>query len=145
MIKCCIPFPKGVKYKAVQPTGKYAHSNWVESKYAIDFIVPVGTPVIAVKKGVVIMAKGNSKKHGLDASIDDTNLVAIDHRDGTFTEYLHLGYNKVFVKEGQEVEQGDVIAQTGLSGIMSEPHLHFNAFKVEGRKGISIPVEFEEG
>ena len=68
------PFPRGTETEVVSPTGEYAHENWPQTKYAVDFLVPVGTPVVAVMSGTVHMAKSDSDRHGLDVDLaqDDT-------------------------------------------------------------------------
>jgi murein DD-endopeptidase MepM/ murein hydrolase activator NlpD len=155
-MKCIHPFPKSVEFKILNPTGEYAHENFPETKYAQDFGLPLGTPVLVVKDGIVILAKYDSETHFSSAELENksleeimdiakkyTNLVGIKHDDQVFTEYLHLS-NKSVVHEGQSVKQGDIIGYVGLSGLTNAPHLHFNAFiKTDQNKGLSIPVEFE--
>lgn len=133
-----VPLPKDVKFAILKPKGKFAHENFIESKYALDFGVVIGTPVIASRSGQVVMIKADSQKFGLDATVEDTNLVVIDHLDGTSAEYLHLGYKQIFVKNGQTVKQGDVLGLTGNSGVMDVPHLHFNVFITKKAKSIQI-------
>ncbi len=138
------PFQDNVKIKIVKPTGKYAHENWVESKYAIDFLCSIDTPIICVKSGVVAVVKDDSDKYGFDEKFaNDANFVCIQHKDGTYAEYVHLGKDKVVVKVGQKFKTGDILGYAGLSGCMSEPHLHLNFFIIEDEKGISIPAEFK--
>ena len=140
-----LPFPETVEKKIVRPTGEYAHENFPESRYAIDFLLDVDTPILTARGGRVIRIKSDSDKHGLDAKLaNEANYVAINHGDGTYAEYIHLGKDRVEVREGQDVNAGNLLGYSGLSGCMSHPHLHFNAFKVEDGKGVSIPVEFTE-
>lgn len=137
------PLPDDVEIQMHQPEGEYAHENFPESRYAIDFLVDIGTPVVAVEKGKVVLVKSDFDEWGLDKELaEKANLVALKHEGNVYTEYLHLGKDKVAVQEGQEVEAGDILGYTGYSGCMSAPHLHLNAFKVESGKGVSIPVEF---
>ena len=139
------PLTKNIGIKIAKPTGEYAHENFPESKYAVDFLVDIGTSVLAARGGMVWKVKSDSDKYGLDKSLaQEVNLVAIDHGDGTYAEYLHLGKGQISVKEEQEIRVGDLLGYTGLSGVMDKPHLHFNVFKIENGKGASIPIEFEE-
>ncbi len=137
------PIPKDVKTEIGKPTRIYAHENYPESKYAIDFIVDIGTSVLAARDGKVSKIKSDSDKWGLNPElVKEVNFVAIDHRDGTYAEYLHLGKDKVVVSVGQDIKVGDVLGYTGLSGCMDVPHLHFNVFKIVEGKGVSMSVEF---
>lgn len=152
---CRYPFDvKKFKVKILKPRGDFAHENFPESRYAVDFELPLGTPVLAVRKGIVILTKHDSdgcyptsKVRNLTvAEMKElvnlsTNLVGIDHRNGIFTEYAHLAKDQVVSRE-HSVEKGEVIGYIGKSGLMNESHLHFNACKIENRKGISIPVKF---
>ena len=141
-----LPFPKSVKFKIAKPKGDYAHENFPEIKYAIDFVVPVDTPVLAIKSGKVTNLGDDSNEWGLDFNkyADKANFVEIEHKDGTFAEYLHLGKDKVKVKIGDKVKASDLIAYTGLSGLMDGPHLHLNVFRARNGKTISIPIELEK-
>jgi murein DD-endopeptidase MepM/ murein hydrolase activator NlpD len=143
-----LPFSKHVKFKMVKPE---AHEKFPETKHATDFIVDIETPVLASRGGTVIKVKSDSDtylhypndiKNLEDSEIrrlaeEHTNYVCIDHHDGTYAEYLHLGKDKILVKEGQKIRQGKLIGYTGLSGIMSRPHLHVNVFDKNSR-GISV-------
>lgn len=86
------------------------------------------TNVIAVKSGVVVYPSAKSK---LDCKNSDKscssygNYVVIQHSDGNYTLYGHLHENSITVKEGDTVEQGQVIAKVGNSGNSTGPHLHF--------------------
>jgi len=57
--------------------------------------------------------------------------VEIDHGNGIVTRYGHC--HRVFVKKGQEVVRGQVIAAVGSSGRSTNPHLHYEVV-VDGRK-----------
>lgn len=61
-----IPFSKDIKFEIAEPTGDYAHENYSEIYDAIDFVVPVGTPVLAIKEGKIILSNDNSNEWGLD-------------------------------------------------------------------------------
>lgn len=139
------PIPKGVQTKIMYPTGEYAHEKYPVIKYAKDFLIPSGTPIKAMEGGKVIFVKSDSNKYGLDKKFaDDANIVAIEHKDGTAIEYVHMGKNKIYVKVGDTVKTGDTLGLSGLSGCMSAPHLHANKFKYdENGKPISVPYDVE--
>ena len=72
------------------------------------------------------------------------NHVVIRHDDGQYSQYAHLRPGSVRVEIGDQVAQGDEIAELGNSGNSSEPHLHFqmtNGPDVLYSRG--IPVTFK--
>lgn len=131
-----LPFQK--KYKidiSNPPKGKYAHENWKGTKYAIDFSLPEGAKVLATKRGKVIEIKDNSKEWGTTLKyVNKVNYVTIEHNDETYAEYLHLGFKKIVVKEGEKVKKGQLLGYIGYSGCMTETHLHFNVFESKSVK-----------
>lgn len=80
----------------------------------IDWATPIGTPIVASNGGKVVTA-GWVSGYGY--------AVYINHDDGRQTRYGHL--NKVLVKVGQYVSQGEKIALSGNTGRSTGPHLHF--------------------
>ena len=80
----------------------------------VDFAMPVGTPVLAVGDGEVVIAKRSGAAG---------NYVAIRHGRQYTTRYMHL--KKLLVKPGQKVKRGDRIALSGNTGRSTGPHLHF--------------------
>ncbi len=75
-------------------------------------------PVYASRGGTVIFA-GTQSGYG--------KLVKIKHANGYETRYAHL--NKIYVRNGQKVKQGDNIGQSGMTGRVTGPHLHFEIRK----------------
>jgi len=51
------------------------------------------------------------------------NTVIVDHQDGYYTVYAHLG--TISVREGQIVSTGDQIGRVGQTGSLEGPRLHF--------------------
>jgi len=80
----------------------------------IDISSRVGTPVIAPADGV-ISDIGNDWIHG--------KVLVITHGFGITTRYAHL--NRVLVRVGQKVKRGEKIAEIGMSGKTTGPHLHY--------------------
>jgi len=106
-------------------------------KHAIDFIVPEGTEVLAALDGEVIVIKQDSEKGGSDLKyVKDANFVTIKHANNELSEYIHLKKGSVKVKEGDKVKEGQVLALTGLTGFLTQPHLHFH---------VCILTDTEEG
>lgn len=85
----------------------------------INIAVPEGTSVRAAEGGVVAYAGNELKGYG--------NLVLIRHEDGFVTAYAHA--KELFVKRGDTVKRGDVIAKAGQTGSVSSPQLHFEVRK----------------
>jgi murein DD-endopeptidase MepM/ murein hydrolase activator NlpD len=79
----------------------------------VDFAVPVGTEVLAAANGK-IMPNGWGKSYGVQL---------VCRVKGGFVIYAHL--SKTFVKPGQKVKKGQVIALSGNTGNSTGPHLHF--------------------
>lgn len=94
-----------------------------------DFGCPTGTPVKATGSGVVTMAKKNGG-HG--------NHLVIKHEGGRVTKYSHLSSFKV--KKGQKVEQGQVVALSGNTGMSTGPHLHYE-LHLSGKAVDAMKVE----
>ncbi len=57
--------------------------------------------------------------------VAEGNLVVIKHAAGEHSVYVHLKQGSVSVKPGDQVEQGQIIGQVGISGDGFQPHLHF--------------------
>ena len=139
-----LPFAPGAAYKVTQAyNGHYSHFG--SDQYAIDFKMPVGTPVHASRAGMVAKIKDDSAKGGADRKYENqANYVLIRHDDGTLGNYAHLAKGGVKVTVGQRVQSGDLIALSGNTGFSSGAHLHFSVFKTKDGKGrLSIPVRFE--
>ncbi len=50
----------------------------------------------------------------------------VEHGYGMMTLYAHL--NSINVKEGQEVQKGDILGTLGSTGRSTGPHLHFGLY-----------------
>lgn len=96
-------------------TSRYGESSRLRKSThtGLDISATTGTDIKAVASGTVTCAK-YSGSYG--------NLVKIDHGNGVETWYGHT--SKMYVKVGQEVKAGDVIAAVGSTGNSTGPHLH---------------------
>lgn len=77
----------------------------------VDFAVESGTEVLAVKSGTVVISDALKNSNGSYRSYGE--YVVIDHHDGTMTLYAHGTADSRTVKEGDEVEAGQVIMLSG--------------------------------
>ena len=80
----------------------------------IDFGGETGSSVNAANSGIVSWA-GRTRRRG--------NGIIVDHGAGVFTGYYHL--SEVLQTAGAVVEQGDLIARMGATGLATGPHLHW--------------------
>ncbi len=80
----------------------------------IDISNRIGFPVVAPAEGI-ISDIGSDWAHG--------KILVISHGFGLVSRYSHL--NKVLVRVGQKVKRGDKIAEIGMSGKTTGPHLHY--------------------
>ncbi|HBB33663.1 MAG TPA: hypothetical protein DDZ80_04280 [Cyanobacteria bacterium UBA8803] len=104
--------------------------RWGRMHKGIDIAAPIGTPIVAAAPGVVVTAGWNSGGYG--------NLVEIQHPDGSLTLYAHN--NRILVRRGQEVAQGQQISEMGSTGYSTGPHLHFEVHP--GGRGAVNPMAF---
>lgn len=81
--------------------------------FGVDVAAPVGTPVVAPSDGVVTLVEKDLYYTG--------GTIIIDHGHGLSSAFLHM--NKVTVKKGQRVKQGDRIGTIGKTGRATGPHL----------------------
>lgn len=98
---------------------------------AWDFVMPIGTPVLAAGDGKVVQVEMNHDGIGYYA-----NVITIEHPNGVRTGYAHLKKDSAVVKVGDHVNQGQMIALSGLTGQTPFPHLHF--FFIGGRAEANI-------
>ncbi len=90
----------------------------------IDFAVPIGTPVMAAGSGTVQVAN-RSRGYG--------NFVQINHGNGYSTAYAHLSRFAAGIRSGSKVQQGQIVAYSGNTGMSTGPHLHYEIRKNGGQ------------
>jgi len=117
-----LPFAPGAKHKVVQGYGGlFSHKH----KAALDFDMPVGTPVFAAREGEVYTFKDDSDEGGPFPKYEKkANYIIIKHSDGSFGCYWHLKHNGVLVKHGRVIK-GQLLGYSGRTGFVLWPHLHF--------------------
>lgn len=109
--------------------------------YAIDFVMPVSTPVAAARSGVIADTVTDCPDctcpWGPDPNCPGCcgNKIVIEHDDGSSASYLHLMPGGVCVTKGQRVERGDIIGLSGNTGISITPHVEFKVFAPRGQAG----------
>jgi murein DD-endopeptidase MepM/ murein hydrolase activator NlpD len=106
----CITSPFGVtRLHNGKPTGEY-HAG-------LDQRGSLGSPVHAVAAGTVKIVRQFELRGGT---------VAIDHGQGLESIYLHM--SNFAVKEGDHVNEADVIGYVGSTGRSTGPHLHWTMY-----------------
>ncbi|NUP43515.1 MAG: peptidoglycan DD-metalloendopeptidase family protein [Streptomyces sp.] len=88
--------------------------RWANRHTGQDFAVPIGTPVRAVGAGRVVSVSCGGA-FGIE--------IVIQHPGGYYTQYAHLA--AVAVDQGERVDTGQWIGQSGTTGNSTGPHLHF--------------------
>lgn len=122
-----LPYPRGATIKLGQGYhGSFTHKG--QYAYALDFHVPLGTPIHAARGGKVIWTVDKFTTAGTDSPAfkGRDNRVEILHEDGSVGRYGHLQRHGVKVKPGQIVKKGQLIGISGNTGFSKGPHLHFH-------------------
>ena len=123
------------------PGGSFSHSD-PQNRYAIDFALAEGTPIVAVREGVVMQVEYDFEKAGLNREKygGRANFIRILHDDGSMAVYAHLKPEGVQVRTGQRVRLGQRIGLSGNTGFSTAPHLHFVLQANRGMRLESIPL-----
>jgi murein DD-endopeptidase MepM/ murein hydrolase activator NlpD len=101
----------------------------------VDFAVPTGTPVMAAGAGTISFM-GWANGYG--------NFVVINHGDGYSTAYGHLSRFAGGLRRGAHLGQGEVFAYSGMTGLATGPHLHYE-IRVNGIQVNPLRVKIAEG
>ncbi len=99
-------------------TGVYGSQRILNGKpkwphYGIDFAAKEGTKIKAMLDGTATMVENDLFYTG--------GTLIFDHGHGVSTLYMHM--QKIFVKKGQKVKQGDIIGTVGSTGRSTGAHL----------------------
>ncbi len=81
--------------------------------FGLDIANKTGSPVVAPWSGKVVLVHQDMFYTG--------GTLIIDHGMGVTTTYIHL--DKLHVEQGQQVAQGDLIGEIGMTGRATGPHL----------------------
>lgn len=106
--------PSGSKLQ--WPTNSYRITQYFNWRHTgVDIGNKIGQPIYAAESGVVKSAGWNRSGYGY--------MIMIDHGGGLITLYAHA--SKLYVKAGDKISRGQVIAAIGSTGRSTGPHLHF--------------------
>ena len=115
-------------------------------KGAIDFLVALGTPVLASRDGMIVDVIDAHDKFGpTEEYKEDLNYITLLHENGEYSQLAHLARGSAMVSLGEDVKVGQEIGISGNSGWMTEPQIHMLVFRLEadehGFKGLEIRFE----
>lgn len=101
----------------------------------VDFAVPTGTPVMAAGAGTIEFM-GRARGYG--------NFVKIRHNSEYETGYAHLSRFVPGLHRGSHVRQGQIVAYSGMTGLATGPHLHYETF-VDHRQVNPLTLKMAQG
>jgi len=101
--------------------------------YGLDFAADQGTKIKAMLNGTVTLAEPDLFYTG--------GTLIFDHGHGISTLYMHM--EKILVKKGQKVKQGDIIGTVGSTGRATGAHLdvRLNWFDVRLDPGTVLDIK----
>jgi len=136
-----LPIPEGTEYNITSEFGNRINpvTGLEQHHDGIDIAVPENTPVHATQNGVILRA---------EESLTLGNVVVIEHDNNIITQYAHN--NELHVQQGDNVQAGQHIADSGDTGRSSGPHIHYeitdgieyNQFYTNPRTGRVDPLDF---
>lgn len=89
--------------------------------HGVDYAAPKGTPVYAIGSGKVIKKAYQANGAGY--------YLKIRHNSTYTTSYMHLSKYAAGLKEGDFVQQKQVIGYVGSTGLSTGPHLDFRVYE----------------
>ena len=109
----------------------------IDGHSGYDWIMPVGTPLLATTDGTVVFAGLDPPFYCPPLGVTVSNQLVVTIRsEGSQvfdSQYLHL--SQLGVTAGQQVLRGSVIGLSGNTGCSTTPHLHF---QVRARTGGTV-------
>ncbi len=116
--------------------GDERHYYYESKEHEVSHSYHVGYDLASTKMAVIKSSNPGTVVYANDNGIYG-NMPMIDHGLGLYTLYGHC--SQLLVKEGDEVDAGQAIAKTGVSGLALGDHLHFGILV----QGIEVrPVEW---
>ncbi len=109
------------RYGYIFPNTELVHTG-------IDIDAPRGTPILAAASGIVVWAGHDLQKKAGTFEDPYGLAVAIRHDfgyEGKWLTTIYAHMDRIDVKNGQVVEQGDQLGIVGNTGFTTGPHLHF--------------------
>ena len=122
--------------------------------HAVDYPLPIGTPVVAVNNGEIIKFVDEHPDKKPNEVSNDRNinyLMVRDKSSGKIQFYAHLQQGSVSalgLKVGGLVRARQQISESGHNGESTAPHLHFGMYEENNNSPniwgiISVPYKFD--
>ena len=101
-------------------TGEYGSQRILNGQprrphFGTDIVASLGSKIIAPSDAIVAFTFEDTFFNG--------KMIILNHGLGLNSIYSHL--NKIYVKEGDKLKQGDLLAEVGSTGRVTGPHLHW--------------------
>jgi murein DD-endopeptidase MepM/ murein hydrolase activator NlpD len=122
------------KPRITQPWGRPNARYKAGRHTGIDYGCAIGTDILAVNKGKVV-------KVFVDKSYGNVVVVRSKH-EGKFYQVWYCHLQKSLVKQGDTVEEGQHIAESGNTGNSTGPHLHLETRVSPFRYGNDVACPF---
>jgi len=91
-----------------------------------QYYIHKGIDISTNRQGDPIVATADGQVVTVDYDSNLGNHVLIRHRHGFYTRYAHM--LSMSVRNGQRIQQGEVIGYIGNTGLSTGPHLHYEVY-----------------
>ena len=139
-----LPWPNGMWSTVTQGNIGDPRSTHVDQKYAVDFGMAEGRPILAARDGVITLVEPsgfNCYKTCASAYLMNGKFIKVQHSDGTTAAYLHLSAIAGGISKDVSVSRGRLLGYSGNTGNSGGPHLHF---QVRDVSNAYLVVPFKE-
>jgi murein DD-endopeptidase MepM/ murein hydrolase activator NlpD len=128
----CVPLNTGYVSSSSCPADRPSFHD------GVDLAAPLGTPILAAASGTVTFA-------GIDATESGNSKIVVQ-LDGTNAgfENVYMHWETSYVKVGDHISAGQVIAAVGSVGYSTGPHLHFAVLSTATNQTID-PLSWLQG
>lgn len=147
-----LPWPEGLSFTFTQVDDGRITTHFTKATlHAVDIAMPLGVPVLAARAGIVeALEVGQGSDPEAEPLTYEGNFVRVRHDDGTAATYAHLAPHSIAVTLGERVVGAQLLAHSGASGDVIQPHLHFAVTRREVNgagwlEEVSVPVQFFVG